>query len=82
MHAYALLGTVNPAFGTHNWALNNVVANAYKDDFSTIWSDSRAICELTDYNDAVYLYGGRKKIYQLLKRLPVRKDQACGKEPP
>lgn len=82
MHAYALLGTVDPAFGTHNWALNNVVANAYEDDFSTIWSDPRAVCELTNYNDAVYLYGGRKKIYQLLQNFRFAKIKHAVKSHP
>lgn len=82
MHAYALLDKVNPAFGTHNWAVNNVVANAYEDDFSTIWSDNRAVCELTDYNDAVYLYGGRKKIYELLKNYRFAKIKHAVKSHP
>jgi hypothetical protein len=44
----------------HAYALLDKVDRAFG-------THNRAVCELTDDNDAVYLYGGRKKICELLK---------------
>lgn len=68
MEAYAVVAPFDPDFADHDWAVTNVKNAGRKSDFSTVWPnrDDHDLC-LDDYDSAVYLYGGRKSLYEALE---------------
>lgn len=68
MEAYATIGTFDPDFADHDWCVENVKNKAKKaSDFSTVWRTSSSDIDLQNYDDALYLYGGRSAIYAALE---------------
>lgn len=68
MHAYAVRADFNLEFADHDWAKKNLKEEGEPNDFSTLWHYPNASYDLTNYNTAVYFYGGRNAIYKALQK--------------
>lgn len=69
MNAYAVVAGFDPNFANHDWAVTNIKGAGSANDFSTVWPNAMDDdCELQNYDDAVYFYGGRGAIYKALAK--------------
>lgn len=70
MEAYAIAAPFDADFADHDWAQENIknkVGEARKGDFSTLWrGGTESDLSLNNFDDVVYLYGGRSAIYESL----------------
>lgn len=67
MHAYAAVAPVSADFVDHDWAKDNLKESGKGDDFSTVWLGRGDTYRISDYDTAIYFYGGRNAIYAALE---------------